>query len=88
MKTTFRESFARDLKQIKNQRLLDRIRKAIEEVESASALSELRQLKKLAGGSNAYRIRVGDHRIGVTASSDTVDFVRCLPRRDLYRHFP
>ena len=88
MTTGFRKSFGRDLKRINDQRLLDRVRKVIEEVEAADDLQEVGNLKKMTGTSNLYRIRVGDYRIGIAVAGDSVEFVRCLPRRDLYRFFP
>ena len=88
MKATFHKSFTRDLKKIKDQAILDRIRKAIEQVEAAAALQEIGDLKKMSGTGNYYRIRVGEYRIGVAVEGDVVEFVRCLPRRDLYRFFP
>ncbi len=39
----------------------------------------------MSGTANFYRIRVGEYRIGIVVEGDRVDFVRCLPRRDLYR---
>lgn len=88
MKTTFRKSFARDLKKVKAREVLDRIREVIEQVEAADSPDEIHDLKKLSGADNTYRIRLGEYRIGVFIEGDTVEFVRCLPRRDLYRYFP
>jgi len=88
MKTTFRKSFTRDLRKIKDRALLDRIKEAIDKTQSASDAKEISNLKKLSGGGNYFRIRVGDYRIGVVLEQGTVDFVRCLHRRDLYRFFP
>ena len=88
MTTGFRKSFGRDLKRINDQHLLDRVRRVIEEVEAADDLQQVGKLKKMSGTSNFYRIRVGDYRIGIAVAGDTVEFVRCLPRRDLYRFFP
>lgn len=89
MKTAFRKSFERDLKSLKKDRqMLGRIRKKIEEVEEASGLEDLSSVKKLGGGDNYYRIRVGDYRIGLALEDETVVFVRCLHRREIYRYFP
>jgi mRNA interferase RelE/StbE len=88
MKSTFRKSFTRDLRKIKDRALLDRIKEAIDKTQSASDAKEISNLKKLSGGGNYFRIRVGDYRIGVILEQGTVDFVRCLHRRDLYRFFP
>jgi len=48
----------------------------------------INDLKKLCGTPDAYRIRVGDYRVGVTIGGELVEFVRFPPRRDLYRFFP
>jgi mRNA interferase RelE/StbE len=88
MKSAFRKSFTRDLKKIKDREVLRRVRQVIDEVEAVDNLSALGNLKKIIGTANFYRIRIGDYRIGVAAEGDTVEFVRCLPRRDLYRFFP
>ena len=88
MKTAFRKSFSRDLKKLNDQAVLGRARQAIEDVERSATLQEVSSLKKLSGTGNFYRIRVGDYRIGVVVEGDVVEFVRCLPRRELYRFFP
>ena len=90
MKTAFRKSFERDLKKLKKDRqMLDRVREVIEEVEQVGELQELPGVKKLSGGQGDYfRLRVGDYRIGLEMEGDIVVFVRCLHRRDIYRHFP
>ncbi len=88
MKTAFRESFARDLEGLRNKKLLKRIRDVIEIVEKAGSLNELPHLKKLKGEKNYYRLRIADHRLGLTLEGDTVIFVRCLNRKDIYKYFP
>jgi len=89
VKTAFRKSFQRDLKSLKkNREMLGRIRKKIEDVEKADALEDLPGIKKLSGGDDFYRIRVGDYRIGLGVDDGLVVFVRCLHRRDIYRYFP
>lgn len=88
MNVQFRGSFYKDLRNIKNKDLLDRIREAIEYIEKTQNLHDITNLKKLKGGSNYYRIRVGEYRIGLTIENDTVSFVRCLNRKEIYRYFP
>ena len=88
MKTAFRRSFERDLRGISDRRTLDKIRRAIEAVESASAPGEVPNLKKIVGAQGYFRIRIGDYRIGVALEGDEVEFVRVLHRRDIYRSFP
>lgn len=88
MKTRFRTSFTRDLKKLKDLAVLKRVRVAVEEIESAQHLGELTDIKKISGGDNLYRIRLGDYRLGIALEGDTVELVRFLHRRDIYRYFP
>ena len=88
MNTTFRRSFTRDLRRIKDRRVLGGVQQAIENVEAADIQSDIANLKKLTNTINCYRIRVGDYRIGIIIEGDGVEFIRCLHRRDLYRYFP
>ena len=88
MKVDFRDSFAKDLKGVKEKGLLNRVREVIEAVEKADSLAELPNLKKLKGGGNYFRVRVGDYRIGVALENDTIIFVRFLNRKDIYKYFP
>jgi mRNA interferase RelE/StbE len=88
VKVGFRDSFAKDLKGVKEKGLLDIVREVIEAVERANSLAELPNLKKLKGGGNYFRVRVGDYRVGVALDGDTIVFVRFLNRKDIYKHFP
>ncbi len=88
MNVRFRESFARDLRALKDKALLGRIRALVENVEKAGTLDELAGLKKLRGGGAYYRIRLGDYRVGLAVEQDVVVFVRVLHRREVYRYFP
>jgi mRNA interferase RelE/StbE len=88
MTTTFRQSFVRDLKRIKDKVVLERVAALIEQVEAAVSTADLSDVKKLAGAGDYYRIRTGDYRLGIAIQGDKVEFIRCLPRRDLYKYFP
>ncbi len=57
-------------------------------MEAADSFDGIDGLRKLAGGSGFYRIRVGDYRIGLAVSDGGIECVRCLHRREIYKHFP
>lgn len=57
-------------------------------METAPDLGAIAGLEKLSGAENCYRIRVGAYRIGIMVVTDTVDFARCLHRREIYKNFP
>ena len=88
MRVEFRASFAKDLKGVKEKGLLHRVKEIIEIIEKADSLAELSNLKKLKGGGNYFRVRVGDYRVGITLENDTIIFVRFLNRKDIYKYFP
>jgi len=88
MKVEFKSSFLRDLKAVKDKNLLARIRNAVEQVERAQSSQNIAGLKKLQGKGDYYRIRVGEYRLGLLIENETVVFVRCLNRRDVYQYFP
>jgi mRNA interferase RelE/StbE len=88
VKTSFRQSFTKDLAGIKDQGLLKRVKRTIEAVEKATSLNRIKGLKKLRAGGNNYRIRIGDFRIGLAVEADSVIFVRFINRKDIYRYFP
>jgi mRNA interferase RelE/StbE len=88
VKVDFRESFAKDLKGVKEKGLLNRVKELIEAIEKADSLIDVSNLKKLKGGGNYFRLRIGDYRVGITLENDTVIFVRFLNRKDIYKYFP
>lgn len=88
MKIEFLDRFSRDIDRIDNQSVGEKIANIIELIESAHSLSDLHNIKKLKGFKSAYRIRIGDYRIGIFFENNTVEFARIAHRRDIYKIFP
>ena len=88
MKVGFRKSFAKDLRKIKQKRLLQQVKAVVLEVEKAENLQAVGKVKQLRGEANYYRIRVADYRVGLKLEGSTVVFVRFLHRKEVYRYFP
>lgn len=89
MKVAYSGSFVKDLKRLRGQPAFERIKSlAFEMIPRAEDLSAVVNVKKLQGYGDAYRIRVGDYRIGFTFDGETVTFRKVLHRRDIYRYFP
>jgi mRNA interferase RelE/StbE len=82
------KSFAKDLAQIKDRRLCNRIGDCIEQIQKADTLSQIGSLKKITLKSHYYRIRLGDFRLGIKVDGTTVIFIRALHRKEIYRYFP
>ena len=88
MNIAFRESFARDLRAVRDKKLLQRVKECIEAVEKADSLGDLPNVKKLKAAKSYFRLKLGDYRIGVALENNTLVFVRFLDRKDIYKYFP
>lgn len=60
MKTEFRKSFIKDLKSVLDKSLLKKVKETIETLEKAKTLQEITNRKKLKGGGNYFRLKIGD----------------------------
>ena len=90
METEFKDSFLKDIRSIKDKKLLSRLEQFIVAVENVDNLSQIPNLKKLKGQKNKvyYRSRIGNYRVGLIIKQDIVVFVRFLNRQEIYRYFP
>jgi mRNA interferase RelE/StbE len=88
MKVEFKKSFLKELKKLKDKKLKNSIAEAINQTELAENISQIKNLKKLAGYDFHYRIRVGDYRIGLKLEGETLYFVVFEHRKDIYKEFP
>ena len=88
MNVEFLERFGKDLDRISSKSTKQSVAKIIAQVEAAQKLSDIAQLKKLQGHKSAYRIRIGDYRIGFFFEKDLVLFARVVHRKDIYQVFP
>ncbi len=88
MEIEFLEKFNRDLDRLMNVSTKIAVRSAITSIQDAVSLSEILNIKKLRGFKTAYRIRIGDYRIGIFVEGDVVQFARIVHRKDIYKVFP
>lgn len=88
MKIKYEANFEKDLKNITDKDLMKRIKGIIEKVKEANEPSSISNLKKIKGYGTFYRIRIGDYRIGIEITQDTLIFTRVLHRKEIYRYFP
>ena len=84
----FEAKFAKDLRTVRDPKLLSKVKTIIDECKQANSLSELNQIKKMQGYEHYYRIRLGDYRIGIEVLDNEIIFTRFLHRKDVYKYFP
>lgn len=87
MKVQFLNSFERDLNKA-SPPVRHKVADLISQIEAAGSIRQISQVKKLRGFKNAYRIRIGDFRLGLFVHSDLVQLVHLLDRKSIYRVFP
>lgn len=89
MKILYGKALAKDLEAIsRNPGAKKRLSKLIETLKVIDTLDELKHIKKIEGYDCYYRLRVGDYRLGLKLSGNTVELIRFLHRKDVYRRFP
>ena len=88
MEVKIDKSFQKDTRKIKDKALLKKIALVITNVQQAENIHQVKNLKKLKGSSERYRIKIGDYRLGIIISESSVEFIRCLHRKDIYKYFP
>jgi mRNA interferase RelE/StbE len=66
----------------------EQIKTVIINCKAASHPREILALKKLKGHPYAYRLRLGNYRVGIFIENGTVEFARIAHRKDIYRFFP
>ena len=60
----------------------------LEALETAKNVTEIKDLKKLSGYTNYYRIRIGNYRIGLQIINPKIIVVTILHRGTVYKVFP
>ena len=88
MKIEFLKRFSKDIDELTVKSVRSALKKVIESIENADTLTEIPNTKKLQGHTTAYRIRVGDFRLGFFYENKTIILARFVNRKDIYKLFP
>ena len=89
MNVEFDRSFLKSLSKINNKVTLRNVKKKIFELENSNNLGSIKNIKKLIGYTNYYRIRIGNYRLGmILLNENTIRLIIIAHRKDIYRSFP
>jgi len=88
MQIVFTKQFVKQVSKTNDKQLAREVETLILEVKNATDLSEINGLKQLKGSIKAYRIRLGDYRIGIYNTNDIIEFSCFMHRKEIYRYFP
>ncbi|MEO6671767.1 MAG: hypothetical protein ABIN36_19945 [Ferruginibacter sp.] len=88
MKVEFLKVFSKDLDIVSSKSIKNSLSKTIELMESANSLDQIPNIKKLKGHKSAFRVRIGDYRLGFLFENYTISLARFVHRKDIYKLFP
>ncbi|HET8855237.1 MAG TPA: plasmid stabilization protein [Salinimicrobium sp.] len=88
MTTTYHSKFKRDIQKIKDKKLKKSLLNKIQEMKDVSNVENISGAKKLSGHSRAYRIRIGNYRLGFYNFDGILQLKRFVKRDDTYKIFP
>jgi mRNA interferase RelE/StbE len=89
MKILYTNSFSKDLDRIRHQaKIKKRLLELIDKIKQIGSLADLNDVRKIVGYQGYYRIRVGDYRLGIKVTENSIEMVRFLHRKEIYRRFP
>ena len=88
MRVLFERSFLTDVRSVNDKSTLRKLSDIIALLKSVSTLTEIPHLKKLKGHPSAFRIKLGDYRLGFFLEESTLILVKFQNRKNIYRKFP
>ena len=88
MLVTVKKSFNKDIEKIKDKKLALKIKEVIDSLKNVETITAFSNTKKIKGSSNAYRIRIGDYRLGFFLNENIVELTVFAHRKDIYKLFP
>ena len=87
MQVDISNAFAKDMRSI-HRNYHAKVAQIIEEMHAAHDTRQIKNIEPCEGTQNAYRIRMGDYRIGIYIENNIIKVKRIGKRGDFYNYFP
>jgi len=89
MELLYGKKFSKDLDAIRGEpKIKADLLKVIEKIREARSLADLKEVRKIEGYEGYFRIKLADYRLGIKVRQNSVELIRFLHRKDIYRRFP
>ena len=89
MKIKYAKIFFKDIEKLAGQQnVSENVLNSISILKEAESLVNVANVKAIQGYASYYRIRIGNHRIGLKKTEEGIELISCLHRKDIYRMFP
>ncbi|PCI34784.1 MAG: plasmid stabilization protein [Flavobacteriaceae bacterium] len=87
MEVLYLNSFKKDIKKLRNKKLKTALKAALIDLENSEDLFNFKNLKKIKGHTNYYRIKIDGFRLGIYCLNGTIQVCRFVKRNDIYKVF-
>ena len=89
MEVAYTKTFLKDLSKVQPPKRRKQIELFVFETLPASvSLESIGSAEKMSGFDDHYKIRFGDYRIGLVKTAKTIELLRILNRKEIYKFFP
>jgi mRNA interferase RelE/StbE len=88
MQIEITKRFGKQVIQCQDRNIRVKLSIIINDILKANNLSEIRNIKKLKGAKDFYRIRIGNYRVGLAFQDGQVILAAFDHRSDIYKYFP
>lgn len=88
MEVIITAQFEKDTEKELSKKMQLRLAEIIDNLQRVQKPSEIINIKKLKGFKSAYRIKMGDFRIGFLLEDNVIKLSRIMNRKEIYRYFP
>ena len=87
MNIDIRKSFTKDADKLPSN-IKEQLVLIITTLQQTKQLTQIKNCKKIKGSKTAYRIKLSQYRIGFFFENETIELIRVLGRKDIYKYFP
>lgn len=84
----YNRKFKKDLERLNEKKIKAALKVVIQEIKEKRSLAEIKGVKKIAGHPTAYRLRIGNYRLGLFYHEGMISLQRFVKRNDIYKVFP
>ena len=88
MQIEITKKFGKQVDKCQDEKVKAKLSAVIRNIIAAHKLSEIKNLKKLRGHKEFYRIRMGEYRIGIAYRNKRIILAAFDHRSDIYKYFP
>ena len=88
MLVVVKKSFNKDIEKLNDKKLAAKLKEVISSLQKIQTITAFPNTKKIKGSTNAYRIRIGDFRLGFFITENAIELTVFLHRKDIYKIFP